>query len=39
MKELDLPWTEPKVVTTDGAPSVIGKKTGSMGRLRGEMDK
>jgi hypothetical protein len=39
MKELDLPWTKVRGVTTDGAPSMIGKKTGLMGRIRREMDK
>jgi hypothetical protein len=39
MKELELPWTKLKEVTTDGAPSMNGKKTGLMGRIRQEMDK
>jgi hypothetical protein len=39
MKELELPSTKLKVVTTNGAPSMIGKKTGSMGRIRREVDK
>jgi hypothetical protein len=39
MKDLELPWTKLKEVTTDGAPNMIGKKTGLMGRIRQEMDK
>jgi hypothetical protein len=34
MKELELPWTKLMGVTTDGAPSMIGKKTGLMHRIR-----
>jgi hypothetical protein len=39
MKELKLPWTRLKGVTTDGAPCMIGKKTCLMGGIRQEMDK
>jgi hypothetical protein len=39
MKELELPWTKLKGVTTDGAPCLIVKKTGLMGRIMREMDK
>jgi hypothetical protein len=38
-KEFELRWTKLKGVTTDGAPSMIGNKTGLMGRIRREMDK
>jgi hypothetical protein len=38
-KELKLPCTKLKGVTRDGAPSMIGNKTGLMGRIRREMDK
>jgi hypothetical protein len=34
IKELYLPWTKLKEVTTDEAPSMIGKKTGLIGRIR-----
>jgi hypothetical protein len=39
MKELHLSWTKVKGVTTDGAPSMTGMKTGPLGRIRREMDK
>jgi hypothetical protein len=39
MKEYELPWTKLKEVTPDGAPSMIGKKTSLMDRIRREMDK
>jgi hypothetical protein len=39
MKELELPETQLKGVATEGAPGMIGKKTGLMGRIRREMDK
>jgi hypothetical protein len=39
MKELELPWTKLKRVTTDKAPSMIGKKTGLKDRIRQETDK
>jgi hypothetical protein len=39
MKELELPWTKITGVATDGAPGMIGKKTGLMGTIRREMDK
>jgi hypothetical protein len=34
MKELELPWTKQKGVSADGAPSMIGKETDLMGRIR-----
>jgi hypothetical protein len=34
IKELELPWTELKRITTEGAPSMFGKETGLMGRIR-----
>jgi hypothetical protein len=34
-----LPWTRLHRVTTDEALSMMGKKTGLMGRIRREMDK
>jgi hypothetical protein len=39
MKDLELPWTKLEGVITDGAPSMVGKKTGLMGRIRREMGK
>jgi hypothetical protein len=39
MKELELPWIKQKGFKTDGAPSMSGKKTGLMGRIRREIDK
>jgi hypothetical protein len=39
MKELELPCTKLKVVATDGFSSMLGKKTGLIGRIRPEMDK
>jgi hypothetical protein len=39
MKELELPGQNLRGVTTDGAPSMIGKKIGLMGRIRQELDK
>jgi hypothetical protein len=39
MKELELPWTKIKEVTTDGAASMIGKKIGLMGSIRREIYK
>jgi hypothetical protein len=39
MKELELPWIMLKGMTTDGAPSMIGKKRCLMGKIRREMDK
>jgi hypothetical protein len=39
MKELELLLTKLKNVTTDGAPNMIGKKTGLMGEIKQEMDK
>jgi hypothetical protein len=38
-KERKLPWTKVKGVTTDGAASMTGNKTGLAGRTRCEMDK
>jgi hypothetical protein len=37
-KEIDLPWAKVKRVITDRTPSMTGKKTGSVGRIRQEMD-
>jgi hypothetical protein len=34
MKELELPWRKLKGVTRDETPSMIGKKTGLVGRSR-----
>jgi hypothetical protein len=39
MKELKLPWTKLKRVTTHGAPSMYGKKTGLMNSIRRKKDK
>jgi hypothetical protein len=39
MKEFELQQIKLKAVTTDGVPSMIGKKTGWMGRIRQERDK
>jgi hypothetical protein len=39
VKEHELPWTKLMGVTADGAPSMFGNKTGSMDRIRREMDK
>jgi hypothetical protein len=39
MEELELPWTKLKGVTTDKTPSMLGKKTGLMGKIRQEMEK
>jgi hypothetical protein len=39
MKELELPWTKLNRATTDGAPSMIGKKTDFMGKIKREVDK
>jgi hypothetical protein len=36
MKELDLPWSKLKRVTTDGAASTTGKKTDLIGRIQRE---
>jgi hypothetical protein len=36
MKELELPWIKLKGVTTDGAQSIAGKKTGLVSRNRRE---
>jgi hypothetical protein len=34
MKEVELSWTKLKGVTADGTSSMIGKKTGLVGRIR-----
>jgi hypothetical protein len=34
MMELELPGTKLKGVTADGSPSMTGKKTGFMGKIR-----
>jgi hypothetical protein len=39
MKELELPWAKLKGLTTDRAPSIIGKRTCLMGTIKREMDK
>jgi hypothetical protein len=38
-RELYLPWTKLKEVTTDGAADRIGKETALMGRIRRGKDK
>jgi hypothetical protein len=39
MKALELLWSKLKGETRDWAPSIMGKKTGLMGRIMQEMDK
>jgi hypothetical protein len=39
MMELELLWTKIQEMTTDGAPSMIEKKTGLRGRIRREKDR
>jgi hypothetical protein len=39
LKELDLPWTKLKGLTTDGAPSLTGRKTGLVSKTGREMNK
>lgn len=38
-KELELSWKKWRGVETDGAPGVVEKKVGLMGRIGREMDK